>query len=534
MAVRVRNIKISVLDDISNVKKNASKITGVKEKDIKNFKIIKESIDARKKNNIDLIYTVDFECDNEEKIAARCENGNVSIEKSDDKNDFVFGDKKLEERPVIIGSGPAGMFAGITLAKMGYCPLILERGSSVDERTAKVENFFKTGMLDENSNIQFGEGGAGTFSDGKLTTRIKDKRCSIVLNEFVKAGAPAEIIYSGKPHIGTDILKNVVKNLRGEIIKNNGEVRFDSKVTDIKIVNGKIKSVRVNDEYDIPCSIAVLATGHSARDTSLMLLNRGAEISPKPFAIGVRIEHLQRMIDECQYGKFAGNPKLGAADYRLTYVSKKTGRPCYTFCMCPGGFVVAAASENKRVVTNGMSQYKRDGINANSAVVVGVNPEDFGSSNPLSGIEFQRHYEETAYICGGGDYMAPVQLVGDFLNDKISKNIGKVKPSYSRGYNFASLKMCLPKYVVDTLKEGIISFDRKIKGFSDYDSLMTGIETRTSSPIRYERNENLEAKGIAGLYPCGEGAGYAGGIISAAVDGVKIAEKIASNYAPIA
>lgn len=533
MAVKVNNIRISINDDLSLINKKAAKKAGISAGDIVNFKILKESIDARRKGKIDFIYQVLFDCTNEEKVVKRASSADVTLEKDYKYTNVKFGQIKMHNRPIIIGSGPAGFFAGLIMAKSGYKPIIVERGSCVEKRNEKIKNFYSTGMLDTDTNVQFGEGGAGTFSDGKLTTRIKDERCNFILDEFVKFGAPGEIIYSGKPHIGTDILKGVVKNIRGEIIRLGGEVRFDSKVTGIKSENGKIRSVTINDEYEIPCEAAILAVGHSARDTYEMLIKSGMEFVGKPFAIGVRVEHKQSMINESQYGKFADNPRLGAADYRVTYTSKKFNRPCYSFCMCPGGIVVAAASENEMAVTNGMSEYKRDGENANSAVVVGVSPDDFKGAGPLAGVEFQRHYEKLAYAAGGGSYMAPVQLAGDFLNDRISNKIGSIKPTYTRGYTFANLKDCLPDYVTAVLKEGIIYFDRKIKGFSDNDAVLTGIETRTSAPVRMIRDENCEAEGLRGLYPAGEGAGYAGGIISSAVDGVRAAEKIMQKYAPI-
>lgn len=533
MAVKVNNIRISINDDLSLINKIAAKKAGISAGDIVNFKILKESIDARRKGKVDFIYQVLFDCTNEEKVVKRASSSDVTLEKDYKYTNVKFGQIKMHNRPIIIGSGPAGFFAGLIMAKNGYKPIIVERGSCVEKRNEKIKKFYSTGVLNTDTNVQFGEGGAGTFSDGKLTTRIKDERCNFILDEFVKFGAPGEIIYSGKPHIGTDILKGVVKNIRDEIIRLGGEVRFDSKVTGIKSENGKIRSVTINDEYEIPCEAAILAVGHSARDTYEMLIKSGMEFEKKPFAIGVRIEHKQSMINESQYGKFAGNPRLGAADYRVTYTSKKFNRPCYSFCMCPGGIVVAAASENEMAVTNGMSEYKRDGENANSAIVVGVSPDDFKGAGPLAGVEFQRHYEKLAYAAGGGSYMAPVQLAGDFLNDRTSAKIGSIKPTYTRGYTFANLKDCLPDYVTAVLKEGIVNFDRKIKGFSDNDAVLTGIETRTSAPVRMVRDENCEAEGLRGLYPAGEGAGYAGGIISSAVDGVRAAEKIMRKYAPI-
>lgn len=422
------------------------------------------------------------------------------------------------------------MFAGLLMAQKGYNPIIIERGEKVEERSKSVDDFWNNENFNKESNVQFGEGGAGTFSDGKLTTRIKDSRCDFVLGEFVKAGAPEEILYMGKPHIGTDILKEVVKNIRNKIIELGGEVHFNSKLQDIVLKDNKIKSIVVN-EKEIPCEALVLAIGHSARDTYEMIFDKNIFIEAKPFAIGVRIEHLQSMIDENQYGKYAGHARLRAADYRLTYNSKGN-RGVYSFCMCPGGYVVAAASEEERLVINGMSYHKREGKNSNSAIVVSVTPKDFGSNSPLAGMEFQRHYESLAYKLGGGNYSTPVQLLGDFLKDRISKRIGNIEPTYKPGYVFRDLRDCLPDYVTDSLKEGLINFDKKIKGFGDDNAVLTGIETRTSAPIRIVRNEKLQSISLEGLYPAGEGAGYAGGIMSAAVDGLKVAEAIMKNWAP--
>ncbi|AYF53711.1 hypothetical protein Z957_05890 [Clostridium sp. K25] len=532
MTIRINNIVLDINEDHDVLYKKAAKKLKIDKTHIKNLKIIKESIDARKKNNIRFTYSIEINCDNESKVVSKVKSNDIKIEKEDIEEKFVFGNKKLNNRPIVIGMGPAGMFAALLLARNGYKPIVIERGEKVEERTKSVEEFWKSGKLNLNSNVQFGEGGAGTFSDGKLTTRIKDKRCDFVLREFVKAGAPEEITYMGKPHIGTDILKDVVKNIRNEIISLGGDVKFNSKLEDIKIKDNKIVSVIVNGD-EIPCETLVLALGHSARDTYEMLFNRGIFMSPKAFAIGVRIEHSQSFINENQYGKFKDHPRLKAADYRLAYTSKNTNRAVYSFCMCPGGEVVAAASEEGRLVTNGMSYYSRDKENANSAIVVTVGENDFIGDTPLKGMEFQRHYESLAYNLGGGDYVAPVQLVGDFLNDRISTKLGSIKPTYKPGYTFKDLRKCLPNGVIDTLKEGLVEFNKKIHGFATEDVIMTGIETRTSAPVKIERNENLESISVKGLYPSGEGAGFAGGIISAAVDGLKSAENIMKEYLPI-
>jgi uncharacterized protein len=530
--IRINNIKISIDDDISGVQDKAAYITRLNKADMKNFRILKESIDARKKNSIIMVYHIEFECDMEKKVVLNANTSDVVFVEPDNSENFIYGKKKLEYKPIIIGSGPAGLFAGLILAKNGYKPIIFERGSNVDERTNNVKKFWETGELNTECNIQFGEGGAGTFSDGKLTTRTKDRKCDLVIEEFIKAGAPAEIAYSFKPHIGTDILKKVVKNIRNRIIELGGEVRFNSKLTDIELKNGHIDKIKINNDYMVPCITVIFALGHSARDTYEMLFSRGVKFEQKPFAIGARIEHLQSMIDESQYGIYAKNPRLKGADYRLAYSSKGMGRSCYSFCMCPGGSVVAAASENQRLVINGMSEYKRDKINANSAIVVGVNASDFKSRHPLAGVEFQRHYENLAFICGRTSYMAPVQLVGDFLKDEASKHTKGVVPSCTTGYVFSELKNCLPDFVISTMKEGLMDFERKIKGFASYPAVLTGIETRTSSPVRMIRDEGFESTAIKGIYPAGEGAGYAGGIMSAAVDGIKVAQQIMLDYSP--
>jgi len=524
--------------DIETVRFLAAGKLKVSEKEISGIRILKRSVDARDKRDVLLIYSAEIETV-----------GNMSISKyrqikdaviideeasqADIEAEVQYGSGKINNRPIIIGSGPAGLFAGLILAKHGYRPLILERGCDVDKRAEAIDSFFKLGAFDKNSNIQFGEGGAGTFSDGKLTTRIKDRRIGMVLDAFVGGGAPEEILYLGRPHIGTDILKTVIKNIRNRIIELGGEVRFSSKVTDILVDNGAAKAVVVNGSETIESNVIIAALGHSARDTYEMLFGKGVSIVPKPFSIGVRIEHVQSMIDEAQYGSFAGHPRLGAADYLLTTRSRVTGRAAYSFCMCPGGQVVAAASEQGMLVTNGMSEYKRDKDNANSALVVSVTPDDFGSSHPLSGVEYQRTWESKAYELGGRNFHAPVQLVGDFLQGKASQRLGGVRPSYEPGIKLCDLHLCLPDYVTQTMKEALRDFDRKIKGFASRDVILTGVETRTSAPIRIVRKENMESETVKNFYPIGEGAGYAGGIMSAAVDGMKAAERIIETFKPV-
>ncbi|WP_446897953.1 NAD(P)/FAD-dependent oxidoreductase [Clostridium sp. LBM24168] len=529
MPIKINNLTINLDEDLKILKNEAAKKLNIDETSIEKFRILRESVDARRKNKIKFNYIVEVQTQNEKKLMNKIHDKNVVFNENKQYN-VKFGTKKLTNRPVIVGMGPGGMFAGLILSKFGYKPFIVERGEKVEDRKKTIEKFWNTGQLNPESNVQFGEGGAGTFSDGKLTTRTKDSRCRIVFETFARYGAPEEILYSGKPHIGTDILKSVVRNIRNEIEKNGGEILFNTKFNDLKVKNGKLESITI-DKEEIPCDDLVLAIGHSSRDTYKMLFNKNIFMEQKPFAVGVRVEHLQHMIDVNQYGKYAGHPRLGASDYRLTSRGKN-GRGVYSFCMCPGGEVVAASSEDNMLVTNGMSNYKRDGKNANSAVVVTVGKNDFEDKLPLRGMEFQRHYERMAYRIGGGNYEAPVQLIRDFLEDNVSVEFGNVKPSYRRGYNFADLRRCLPQAVIEALKDGFVDFERKIKGFSSGDGVIIGIETRTSAPVRISRNENLESISAKGIYPCGEGAGFAGGIISSAIDGIKVAEKIMCKYKP--
>lgn len=530
--LRISNIKLSIDEDISVIKKHVLNKLKIKESQLVKYYIYKESIDARKRGKIDFVYTVDAEVKNEESIIKRNPKDVVKIKETKYLG-VKMGSENLKNRPVIIGSGPAGLFAALLLAQKGYNPLLLERGLDVDNRSRDIEDFWTNRKFKSNSNVQFGEGGAGTFSDGKLTTRIKDIRCRKVLEELVNFGSPDEILYSYKPHVGTDILKSVVKNIRNEIIRLGGDVKFDAKVTDIVLENNEIKSVIINDKETVDTEAVILAVGHSARDTYKMLHKRGVRIIQKPFAIGARIEHPQELINKSQYKEFYNHPRLGAADYRLIEHTSN-GRTAYSFCMCPGGTVIASASNEFEVVTNGMSEHARDEDNANSAFLVNVLPDDFGSDDPLAGIAFQEKYERLAYELGGKNYNAPVQLVGDFLNDKVSTNIGNVDPSYKPGYEFVDLRECLPAFVTDTMKEALASLDHKLSGFAMHDAVLTGVETRSSAPIRIVRDENtLESVNTKNLYPCGEGAGYAGGIVTAAVDGIKCAEKIIQKYANI-
>ena len=528
----INNIRVALDDRVTNkneidlLKKLAAKKLQINSSEIEKIKIVKESIDARRKSKIDLVYSVTIETEKSKTFAT---DSDIRVLDEDVNEDPNSGEKPINNRPVVVGSGPAGLFAGLFLAQNGYKPLIIERGRCVEERTKIVEEYWKSGKLDVETNVQFGEGGAGTFSDGKLTTRINDYRCEKVLEELHKAGAPEEILYKSKPHIGTDILRNVVKNLRRKIISLGGEFRFQAKLTSIKLNQGKMVGVVINNNEVIPTDVMVLAIGHSARDTFTSLLSDGLDFVQKPFSIGVRIEHPQEMINISQYGKFAGHPKLGAADYQL--FCKLGGRTVYSFCMCPGGTVVASASEKNSIVTNGMSEFSRDKQNANSALVVSVEPNDFGTKHPLAGIEFQRTFEHLAYEIAGNNGSAPVQRLEDFVLGINSLKLGNTKSSYTGSTSICDLNQCLPSFVTNPMKESIGYFDNKLKGFGMKDAVLTGVETRTSSPIRIPRNDSLESPCIDGLFPAGEGAGYAGGIVSAAVDGIKVAEQVMKKYA---
>ncbi|MDL2284300.1 NAD(P)/FAD-dependent oxidoreductase [Oxalobacter sp. OttesenSCG-928-P03] len=495
------------------------------------YTIFRRSHDARKRNAIVFTYTIDVVVQDEAAVLARL--GDHKHVKPAPDTTYRFVARVSEppvSRPVIIGCGPCGLFAALVLAQSGFCPIILERGKAVRERTKDTFGFWRTRKLDPESNVQFGEGGAGTFSDGKLHTQIKDPKHygRKVLTEFVTAGAPPEILYAAKPHIGTFRLVKVIENMRETIESLGGEFRFESRVDDLIIENGHIRGVLLADNTRIESEHVILAIGHSARDTFRMLYDRGVSIAPKPFSIGFRIEHPQSLIDQCRLGPNAGNPLLGAADYKLVHHCKN-GRSVYSFCMCPGGTVVAAASEPGRLVTNGMSQYSRNERNANAAIVVGISPEDF-PGHPLAGMELQRQLEEKAFELGGGTYDAPCQLVGDFLEGKPSTQLGSVTPSYQPGVKPCDLSQALPEYAIEAIREALPAFDRWIPGFTMHDAVLTGIETRTSSPIRITRNpDDLQSVNVVGLYPAGEGAGYAGGILSSAVDGIQVAEAVARS-----
>ncbi len=531
--IRISNIKIAAHKDQHKVlEQEICRFLHIKSLQHLQYHIVKKSVDARKKESIQCIYTVDIDgMKDEAKVVAKCKKDNITIAKEEHYIEPVHGETALSHRPIVIGAGPAGLFAALLLAEHGYQPILLERGQDVDTRTRDVEQFWQTGVLNTASNVQFGEGGAGTFSDGKLNSVIKDIRCRKVLETFVRFGAPEEILYQAKPHIGTDRLKLVVKAMREAIIAAGGDVRFGAQVTDITVTDGKLSSVTLQTGELIATNTAILAIGHSARDTFYRLRDRQIQMEAKPFAIGVRIEHPQSMMNMAQYGMSEPYASLGAADYKVTYQAKN-GRAVYSFCMCPGGKVVAAASEDGMVAVNGMSYLARDGENANSALVVNVTPDDFDGSDVLAGVEFQRKWERAAYTLTGS-YKAPVQLVGDFLNGKVSTAFSETQPSYRPGTVFCDLSLCLPGFVTESLREAIPAFGSKIKGFDREDAILTGIETRTSSPVRINRNEQYQSPSADGLYPCGEGAGYAGGIMSAAVDGIRIAEQVIQKYQPL-
>lgn len=533
--LRIRNIKIDAYKDQQAIlRKEICHTLHIEPKDLVQVKIRKKSIDARKKAKIVFLYTVDVELKgNQDRILQRCRSKDVELAIEEAYAVPAYGQEQLGCRPIVVGAGPGGLFAALLLAENGYRPIVLERGRDVEQRSKDVEQFWQTGVLDPHSNVQFGEGGAGTFSDGKLNTVIKNIRCRKVLETFVQCGAPEDILYVAKPHMGTDVLKRVVKNMRQRIIDCGGEVRFEAQVTQLLLEHGQLNGVVINQSERLLSKHIVLAIGHSARDTFAQLAAQQVRLEPKAFAIGVRVEHLQRDINRAQYGADAPLQALGAADYKLTWQAAN-GRAVYSFCMCPGGTVVAAASEEGKLVVNGMSNRAREGVNANSALVVSVNPQDFPENNPLAGIAFQQQWEELAYQLGGHGYAAPVQRWGDFAQDKITTAFGKVQPTYRPQTVFADLRKCLPDYVIEALLEAIPAFGQKIKGYDDPDMLLTGVETRTSSPVRIVRDEQYQAVDLPGLYPCGEGAGYAGGIVSAAVDGIRVAEEIIGHYQPLA
>ncbi|MGL4766754.1 MAG: NAD(P)/FAD-dependent oxidoreductase [Formosimonas sp.] len=499
-----------------------------------NFKVFKRSYDARKVREILLSYSVDVTLADEAQVLQRFSDDRHVLVSPDTSYHFVARVDAFpagRERPIVVGFGPCGLFAALLLAQMGLKPIVVERGREVRQRTKDTWGLWRKRELNPDSNVQFGEGGAGTFSDGKLYSQIKDPKFygRKVIEEFVKAGAPEEILFINKPHIGTFRLVGVIERMRAEIIALGGEVRFESRVVDILLDDGAIHGVQLADGTVLRSQHVVLALGHSARDTVQMLHERGVFMEAKPFSVGFRVEHPQSIIDKARFGDYAGHPVLGAADYKLVHHASN-GRSVYSFCMCPGGTVVAATSEPNRVVTNGMSQYSRNERNANSGIVVGVDARDFPDASPLAGIEFQRFWESRAFELGGGDYSAPAQLLGDFVANRPSVAVGTVEPSYKPSVKWGDLNPSLPDYVIDAVREALPAFDKQIRGYKLHDAVITGVETRTSSPVRITRNrETLQSLNVKGLYPAGEGAGYAGGILSAGVDGIHVAEAIARD-----
>ena len=539
--LRLNEVKLPLEHDEAALPAAILARLGIDAADLLGFTVFKRSYDARKRSAVVLIYSLHVEVKNEAAVLARLQHDVHLMPAPDTDYKFVAGGEQLaghsnEARPIVIGTGPCGLFVALILAQMGLRPIILERGKQVRERTVDTFGFWRKRELNPESNVQFGEGGAGTFSDGKLYSQIKDPKHygRKVLTEFVKAGAPEEIMYVSKPHIGTFRLVKMVEEMRANIEQLGGEYRFESKVVDIDIVpgadGGQVRGVVLASGETIASNHVVLAIGHSARDTFEMLHKRGVYIEAKPFSIGFRVEHPQSLIDSCRFGPSAGHPILGAADYKLVHHASN-GRSVYSFCMCPGGTVVAAASEPGRLVTNGMSQYSRNERNANSAIVVGITPADY-PGDPLAGIALQRELEERAFALGGGNYDAPGQLVGDFVAGRASTEFGSVVPSYKPAVHLTDLAPSLPEYAITALREAFPAFNKQIKGYYKADAVLTGVETRTSSPIRIKRrDDDLQSLNTRGLFPAGEGAGYAGGILSAAVDGIKVAEAVALSIA---
>lgn len=529
--IRLTEIRLPLTHEEGELREAIAKKLRIPAQQVLSFTLFKRGYDARKKTNIKLIYTLDVEVANEaELLATFSDDPHVRITPDMEYKFVAQAPADLTERPVVIGFGPCGLFAGLVLAQMGFKPIIVERGKEVRERTKDTFGFWRKRTLNPESNVQFGEGGAGTFSDGKLYSQVKDPNFygRKVITEFVAAGAPEEIMYVSKPHIGTFKLVTMIEKMRATILELGGEIRFSTRVDDIHQQDGRITGVTLSNGEVLHSRHVVLAVGHSARDTFEMLYQRGVYMEAKPFSVGFRIEHKQSMIDEARFGPSAGHPILGAADYKLVHHCKN-GRTVYSFCMCPGGTVVAATSEEGRVVTNGMSQYSRAERNANSAIVVGIDPERDYPGDPLAGIRFQRELESGAYQLGGANYDAPAQTIGDFLAGREPNALGDVEPSFTPGIKLTDLSKALPAFAIEAIREAIPAFDRQIKGFASDDGLLTGVETRTSSPICIKRGKDFQSINLQGFYPAGEGAGYAGGILSAGIDGIKVAEAVARD-----
>ena len=532
--LRLAEIKLPLDHHDSALREAVCDRLGVPDSAIRALTVFKRSYDARRSSQ-QLIYIVDLDIAGEDALLKKFK-GDPHVGATPDMNYYYVGQAPatLPCRPLVVGFGPCGIFAALILAQMGFKPIVLERGKEVRQRTKDTWGLWRKNVLNPESNVQYGEGGAGTFSDGKLYSQIKDPRYlgRKVIDEFVKAGAPEEIVYVAKPHIGTFKLVTMVEKMRATIIELGGEIRFEHKVTDVLLEGDgdsrQLRGVVLDNGEQLLSDHVVMALGHSARDTFEMLHARGVYMEAKPFSIGCRIEHPQSLIDKARHGKHAGHPILGAADYKLVHHAKN-GRAVYSFCMCPGGTVVAAASEPGRLVTNGMSQYSRNERNANSALVVSITPEDYPGDGPLAGIALQRQLEELAFRLGGENYEAPAQLVGDFLAGKASTQLGEVEPSYQPGVKMSDLASILPPYAVEAMREALPAFDRQIRGYAMHDAVLTGLETRTSSPLRITRGDDLQSLNVRGLYPAGEGAGYAGGILSAGVDGIRIAEAVAKS-----
>lgn len=527
--IRLTEIKLPLDHEEGEISQSILNKLGISADEMVSFNVFKRGYDARKKTRILLIYTLDVEVKNEAALLEKFANDpHVKVTPDMEYKFVAKAPENQTERPVVIGFGPCGLFAGLVLAQMGFKPIIVERGKEVRERTKDTFGFWRKRTLNPESNVQFGEGGAGTFSDGKLYSQVKDPKHygRKVIEEFVAAGAPEEILYVSKPHIGTFKLVTMIEKMRAKILELGGEIRFSTRVDDIHMEDGQITGLTLSNGEEIQSRYVVLAVGHSARDTFEMLHERGVYMEAKPFSVGFRVEHKQSVIDEARFGPNAGNPILGAADYKLVHHCKN-GRTVYSFCMCPGGTVVAATSEEGRVVTNGMSQYSRAERNANSAIVVGISPDQDYPGDPLAGIRFQRELESNAYVLGGENYDAPAQKIGDFLKGNDPSALGDVEPSFTPGIKLTDLSQALPDFAIEAIREAIPAFDKKIKGFAGADGLLTGVETRTSSPVCIKRGKDYQSVNLKGFFPAGEGAGYAGGILSAGIDGIKAAEAVA-------